>query len=264
MNALDRLFASFDAIRSESNPVANDPPPWAPAEDVAAPVAPQPTPTDLQNRAELDRLGFKDKKNWSDVRADKEEEAAKLLEERLRASHANKLLQDRITYPNGGVSFKQDEEGMGKAYGDASYPGVYYDQNTRTMYVKGTVDGQDWWDNISKVPVWGDLKDSRRYQDAERAYNDLLKKGFPIDRVVGHSLGGSVALQQQKDKNIDFSRTFGAPVVDLNPYHRGTQERFRHVLDPVSMLDRGAAWSGSLKAYPHTYGGFAHLDNVTM
>ena len=74
---------------------------------------------------------------------------------------------------------------------------------------------------------------------------------------------GSVALEQQKDKNIDFSRTFGAPVVDLNPFKRGTQERYRHPLDPVSILDRGANW-GDFKAYPHSYGGFQSMDHKTL
>jgi hypothetical protein len=211
------------------------------------------------NRSELDSLGFKDKKNWNDVRAQKEENATKLMEERLHESHANKLMMDRIQNPNGGT-FKQDEEGMTKAYADTSYPGVYYDQNTRTMYIKGTTSAQDWWDDFSKIPTWGSVQDSRRYKDAERAYNDLLQRGFPIDRVVCHSLGGSVALQQQKDKNIDFSRTFGAPVVDLNPLKRGTQERYRHILDPVSIFDRGAAF-GDIRYYPHSYTGFQGFDH---
>jgi len=182
------------------------------------------------------------------------------MDERLHASHANKLMMDRIQNPNEGATFKRDEEGMQKAYADTSYPGVYYDQSTRTMYIKGTVDAQDWWDDFTKIPVWGNVQDSRRYKDAEFAYNDLLQRGFPIDRVVGHSLGGSIALQQQMDKNIDFSRTFGAPVVDLNPLKRGTQERYRHILDPVSIFDRGAAF-GDIRYYPHSYSGFQGFDH---
>ena len=264
MNALAKVFQAYDAIRSEghqpqpkdksNNPPAdtsNDLPPWEPIAE--KPEQPPPAAKPDVERTELDRLGYKDKKNWNDVRAAKEERAAQLMDERLHESHANKLLNDRIQMPNGGASFKQDEEGMTKAYNDASYPGVYYDQSTRTMYVKGTVDGQDWWDDFTKVPFWGNLQDSRRYKDADRAYNDLLQRGFPIDRVVGHSLGGSIALEEQKDKNIDFSRTFGAPVFDLNPFHRGTQERYRYPLDPVSILDRGATW-GSVAASPHSYG----------
>jgi len=260
MDALSRILMQYDAVRTEGR---EEPPPWQPEDK--KPEMPPPSAVVLAetaNRAELDRLGFKDKKNWNDVRADKEDKAAKLIEERLHASHANKLMMDRIQNPSGGATFKQDEEGMKKAYSDASYPGVYYDQSTRTMYIKGTVDGQDWWDDFTKVPVWGNLQDSRRYKDAEFAYNDLLQKGFPIDRVVGHSLGGSVAIQQQKDKNIDFSRTFGAPVVDLNPLKRGTQERYRHLLDPVSIFDRGAAF-GDIHYYPHSYSGFQGFDHPT-
>jgi hypothetical protein len=181
------------------------------------------------------------------------------MEERLHESHANKLLSDREKYQNGGVSYAQDEVGMEKAYNDRSTPGTYLDPSNHTLYVKGTVDGTDWFDDFTKVPVWGDLKDSRRYKDAERAYDFFTKRGDPIDRVVGHSLGGSVALELQKNKAIDFSRTFGAPVLDPNPMHRGTVERVRHPLDPVSVLDRGAKW-GPLMSYPHTYTGFQGFD----
>ena len=82
---------------------------------------------------------------------------------------------------------------------------------------------------------------------------------MPIDRVVGHSLGGSVALQQQTDHDIPYSRTFGAPVLSLNPLNRGNVDRVRHPLDPVSVFDREAKW-GPLMAYPHTFTGFVGLD----
>ena len=116
---------------------------------------------------------------------------SQLMEERLRASHANKLLKDRIN----NNSFAQDEVGLGKAYGDKSTPGTYLDPGSHTLYVKGTVDAQDWWDDFTKVPAWGDLRGSRRYKDAERAYDFFTQRGEAIDRVVGHSLGGSVALE---------------------------------------------------------------------
>jgi hypothetical protein len=57
----------------------------------------------------------------------------------------------------------------------------------------------------------------------------------------------------QKQRNIPKSRTFGAPVLDLNP--KPNQERYRHLFDPVSVLDRGANL-GDLKLYPHSYTGF--------
>jgi hypothetical protein len=264
---LKRIFQQYDVIRSQGSqdPADPDPPPWQPEQETPAspapeaPVQPKAAPP-MAADSELKRLGYK-QKNWGDVRADKEEKAQQLLAERLRESHANKLLEDKIKYPNG-ARYQQDEVGLEKAYNNKSYPGVYYDQSTRTMYVKGTSNAQDWWDDFSKIPVWGNLQDSFRYKDAERAYNDLLQRGMPVDRVVGHSLGGSVALQQQSDHDIPYSRTFGAPVFDLNPLHRGTVDRVRHPLDPVSVFDRGAKW-GPLMAYPHTYTGFQSLDTLS-
>jgi hypothetical protein len=59
----------------------------------------------------------------------------------------------------------------------------------------------------------------------------------------------------QKDLGIPRSRTFGVPVFDLGG-SANMVERFRHPLDPVSMLDFGAR-QGNLQLYPHTYGGYA-------
>ena len=111
-----------------------------------------------------------------------------------------------------------------------------------------------------KKPMWGNTRDAERYQQADAAYEDLQASGKPVDRIVGHSLGGSVALQLQQDKGIPKSRTFGAPVVDLKPFGRfyGDAERYRHVFDPVSILDRGAKW-GKVKLYPHSYTGYDEM-----
>jgi len=254
-DALSQILRQYDAMRSEGRQI--EPPPWQPTDEMPATLETSiEAPTKDRPARPLGRP-----KAWEEGLRD--ERAQQRMEESLRESHANKLLMDRIQHPSGGASFKQDEEGLTKAYADASYPGVYYDQNTRTMYVKGTVDAQDWWDDFTKIPVWGNLQDSRRYNDAERAYNDLLRRGKPVDRIVGHSLGGSVALQQQKDKAIPWSRTFGAPVVELNPTKRGTQERYRHILDPVSMLDRGASF-GDIRSYPHSYAGFQGYDRAAL
>ena len=107
----------------------------------------------------------------------------------------------------------------------------------------------------------GNIRDAERYQQADAAYEALQAAGKPVDRIVGHSLGGSVALQLQRDKGIPKSRTFGAPVVDLKPFSRyyGNAERYRHVFDPVSILDRGAKW-GKPKLYSHSYTGYEGLQ----
>jgi len=288
MDALCRIFAQVDQIKHDGR---EDPPPWMPPEEplpAAAPAqVPLPEPTgpkpsavlaaETANRAELDRLGFTDEKNWNDVRAQKQDNAAALLEQRLQESRkkidqqeatveqnlhsatANKKLMDRIAMPNGGVSFKQDEKGMDAAYGYKSFPGAAYDSNTQTLYVAGSDSWESWFHDDPLIP-FGKTGDATRYKQAERAYDELIKSGHPVNRVVGHSLGGSVALELAKNKGIEFSRTFGAPVADANFFKRGSNERYRHPLDPVSIFDRGATWGGIVADQPHTYGGFRHFD----
>ena len=194
------------------------------------------------------------KENQQDEQKHKEQKQRDGFDPWNRQDNAEEKLQHRIANPNG-ASFQEDEQGLVNAYNDMTSTGVYYDPNTRTEYVKGSVTKRDWLDDFTKVPFWGDTRDSERYQQAESAYNDLQASGHPVDRVVGHSLGGSVALQLQKDKHIPKSRTFGAPVVDL----AGSGERYRHPLDPVSVLDRGATW-GRASLYPHTYTGYERFD----
>ena len=169
---------------------------------------------------------------------------------------ADKRLNEHMKNPQG-ATFQQDEDGMGKAYADTTAKGVYYDPASTTEYIKGSTTKQDWFDDATKIPFWGDTRDSERYQEAEKAYEDLGAQGHPVHRVVGHSLGGSVALQMQQDHGLTYSRTFGAPVMDVNPF--GEAERYRHPLDPVSIFDRKAKW-GSLKAYSHGYSGYGSFD----
>ena len=81
----------------------------------------------------------------------------------------------------------------------------------------------------------GDLKDSERYQQANKA----LKANPGIKRVVGHSLGGSVALEMQKQSPKLESRTYGAPV--WNPLGGEVNaQRSRNWADPASLFDRSA------------------------
>ena len=81
-----------------------------------------------------------------------------------------------------------------------------------------------------------DLRNSERYQKAMEAF----KNRGEIDTVVGHSLGGSVSLEMQanfKDR-VTKRRTYGAPVFNLLGSDSETSERYRHWLDPFSVLDR--------------------------
>ena len=110
------------------------------------------------------------------------------------------------------------------------------------MYIAGSHTGQDWYDDATKVPFWGDLRDSARYTAAEKA----LSEHPEVTNVVGHSLGGSVALELQKGRKSLKSRTYGAPVFDplgLDVNSRGGREnveRYRNYTDGFSILDRSS------------------------
>jgi hypothetical protein len=268
---LEKLFAQYDAIvahhppHPEAEQPAEDAPPWSSPEHAEAQPQEQSTaqpeaadewipspPLTEKERAENQRkadLGYNPRKSWRDIEA-----------ERMEASEQR--LRDDFERPSG-ATFAQDEAGLVNAYADKTAPGVFYDPQSRTEYVKGSVTARDWYDDVTKVPVWGDTRQSERYQQADKTYNDLIESGHPVDRVVGHSLGGSVALQMQKDHFIPRSRTFGAPVVDMRPFDRyyTKAEHYRHPLDPVSIFDRGATW-GKFKPYAHTYTGFDDLQKA--
>ena len=74
-----------------------------------------------------------------------------------------------------------------------------------------------------------------------------------IERVVGDSLGGSVALEIQRHHPELRVRTYGAPVVDLKgamqPTWNANTERYRNFGDSVSMFDSPAHTT----VYPHFY-----------
>lgn len=154
------------------------------------------------------------------------------------------------------ATFKDDESGLKRAYGDETGPGVYYDDATHTEYVKGTSTARDVWDDVTKIPT-GLTRHAERYQQADTAYLDLLRHGRPVDRIVGHSLGGSVALQMARDHGIKKVRTFGAPVLDL--FGASNPDRVRHPWDPVSIFDRSAT-RGAPNLNPHGYNNFDGLE----
>ena len=270
--ALERIFALHDRILAHHPNVQHgvphgdaakqpptetakaDEPPWeAPKarEEPSSWQTPQPE-NDFFDRMEAGEQRLKTKKGERDALKHLEQKQRDGFDPWNRQDAADEKLQHDVKNPNG-ASFQEDEEGLVNAYKDKTSTGVYYDPATRTQYVKGSVTGRDWLDDFTKVPFWGDTRDAERYQEADSAYKNLQASGKPVDRIVGHSLGGSVALQMQKDHQIPKSRTFGAPVVDLNPF--GDADRVRHPMDPVSILDRGATW-GKVELYPHTYGGF--------
>lgn len=164
-----------------------------------------------------------------------------------------------------------DAEGLSRAYSQ----GDTYARGD-TLYIAGSHTAKDWYDDVTKVPFYGDLRNATRYQAAEKA----LKANPNIKRVVGHSLGGSVALELQKQHPQLQSRTYGAPVwdplgLDRMPHDQwvklgkpsfvpepATVERYRNFADPVSIFDGSA--TNSIKGNPfdsfsltHDYGNIA-------
>ena len=103
------------------------------------------------------------------------------------------------------------------------------------LFIGGTSNKQDWYDNLTKIPFWGDLRKSQRYKDAD----ELLKQNPQVKKLVGHSLAGSVSLELEKqkpDRAFEVT-TYGAPVVQMSSKKH---KRFRHPLDPISAFDKGA------------------------
>ncbi len=131
-----------------------------------------------------------------------------------------------------------DREGLDRAYAD---PRKAY-MTGSTLFIAGTSSLGDVADDLA-LP-FGLTKGTQRYIDTER----VLKANPKIRRVVGHSLGGAVALELQKDHPELESRTYGAPVVSMTP-----GERYRSWGDPVSVLDFGTHRTLPHSLNPHSY-----------
>ena len=79
-----------------------------------------------------------------------------------------------------------DAQGSERAYQHGDY---YIHGNT--MYIAGSHTAKDWYDDVTKLPVWGDLRNSTRYQAAKAA----LMENPQVKRTFGHSLGGKCSVR---------------------------------------------------------------------
>ena len=143
--------------------------------------------------------------------------------------------------PDHDVSWAEQHhhDGLVKAY--ATESGLYRSGNV--LYIAGTKSLGDVFDDL-KIP-FNDVEETQRYRDA-------LPFLSGVDIVVGHSLGGSVALTLA-DKFDLTPVTYGAPVVDLNPYDTSGFNRHRHGGDPVAFLDLAAQTTASPSWNLHTF-----------
>jgi hypothetical protein len=137
-----------------------------------------------------------------------------------------------------------DTDGLNKAYSADNK--VYVEGDT--LFIAGTTSFGDLVDD-GTIPL-GMTNRTKRYEQASKA----LSKSPQVKRVVGHSLGGSVALTIAQKHDL-VSRTYGAPVVSL----RGG-ERYRAMGDPISALDFGATTS-VVMGYPHGYQNIANKNH---
>jgi pimeloyl-ACP methyl ester carboxylesterase len=114
----------------------------------------------------------------------------------------------------------------------------------------GTQTARDVWDDL-KIP-FGLTRYSKRYIDADK----VLQQDPNINKLVGHSLGGAVALEFQKnypERNFQ-TITYGAPVNSDNH----SNERFRKDGYIFSFLDSGAQSYNKLTpdVGQHSYRGY--------
>ena len=105
-----------------------------------------------------------------------------------------------------------DEEGLRLAHGtkDCLY------QHYNKLFIAGTKDFPTDHIDDSKLPFNDTLNKTKRGRDADAYY----RSHHEIDTVIGHSLGGAVALSLKKYRKegnnpygIIQSKTFGAPTV---------------------------------------------------
>ena len=168
------------------------------------------------------------------------------------------------TKPTSFVKFRQtndfhavNENGLDFAYMNKDN---YLHSNDDTLFIAGTQTSRDWFDNLKNIP-FGDITKSKRYKDAD----DHLKNNPNINRLVGHSSGGNVALALQKnnpDKNYKVV-TYGSPLVSLDPFkeNKNNVESFKHNGDPIASLDMYANRVPIQSNNPFTLHSYKGYDN---
>ena len=95
-----------------------------------------------------------------------------------------------IGFNNNNNFHKLNQIGLNKAYNNNNK--IHVDGDT--LFVAGTSNLKDVYDDVTGIPIWGSIKNSTRYTQAM----DALDANPNITHLVGHSLGGSVALELQK------------------------------------------------------------------
>ena len=92
-------------------------------------------------------------------------------------------------------------------------------------------------------------KHSQRYKDTSKA----LDENSEVKHLVSHSFVSSVSAQLTKDnpeREVSLT-TYGAPCISRRSNITDDYIKFRSILDPVSIADRGAitVYTGSLNPF---------------
>ena len=126
-----------------------------------------------------------------------------------------------------------DIEGLKRAY--ASDSGAYIHGNR--MYVAGTRNLRDVYDDITKVP-FSLTRHSDRFKSAKR----VLDENPQVETLIGHSLAGAIVQDLNKDNRMRYvTRSYNAPIVSFQQSgETGGNYRIRDKRDIVSILDKGA------------------------
>ena len=131
-----------------------------------------------------------------------------------------------------------DAQGLDIAYKTPSGNFIYGD----TLYLSGTRNARDIYDDITKVPTLMTNR-SQKYRDSEQLLNSSAGGG--IKHIVSHSLAGRVAQTLKNNyPERDFKvTTYASPDVSIN--NTSDVTRYRNIGDPISSLDRSAKLIGS-------------------
>jgi hypothetical protein len=95
------------------------------------------------------------------------------------------------------------------------------------MAVAGSQTKRDWYDDITKIPFYGDVRKAERYQQL----NTALTKHPETKQLIGHSLAGSVILEKQKYQPDLETITYNAPVYQPPP------KNSRSIFNPINIID---------------------------
>ena len=127
---------------------------------------------------------------------------------------------------------KINQLGLNKAYASNTATHIEGD----TMYIAGTRNMRDWYDDFTKLP-FGLTKYAHRYKQAD----EVLKQNPQITKLVGHSLSTSVSdelRKQHPEKQLELKALYASPFIDFGS--KTHENRWRHRGDLISMFDKGA------------------------